>query len=201
MAIRMKIDNVRLSFPELFEPRTDDNDRSTYEATFLIPKDHPQIGKVKDAIRKIRDEEWPDKVKRKRVEICLRDGEEREHLDGYDATVWSIGARRPAKKGRPTVLDADRSPLVAEDGRPYAGCYVNAIIEFYAFHPEKSKSADARKSPPRVCASLEAVQFFRDGESFGGGTRATADDFDDVTGEAGEFEELDEEEEEFDPLS
>ena len=84
--------------------------------------------------------------------------------------------RRPPRRGllklRPLVVDADKSPLVAEDGKPYSGCYVNASVELWPQDNNYGK---------RVNATLMGVQFFRDGESFSGGGVASEDDFDDVT--------------------
>ena len=57
-------------------------------------------------------------------------------------------------------------------GRPYAGCYVNAVLEFWA---------QDNKFGKRVNATLMGVQFFRDGDAFSGGGAASDDDFDDVT--------------------
>ena len=33
---------------------------------------------------------------------------------------------------RPLVVDVDKSPLTAQDGKPYSGCYVNASLELWA---------------------------------------------------------------------
>jgi len=64
------------------------------------------------------------------------------------------------------------TPLVKEDGKPYAGCYVNANIELYAYsHPKGGKG---------VSASLRAVQFLKDGESFGAGPVNAEDEFEAV---------------------
>ena len=80
-----------------------------------------------------------------------------------------ISARNPLK---PSVVDTNRSPLVAEDGRPYAGCYVNAVLELWTQDNNYGK---------RVNATLMGVQFYKDGESFVGGGVADAEDFDDLT--------------------
>ena len=79
-------------------------------------------------------------------------------------------------QGRPLVIDADKSPLTEQDGKPYSGCYVNASIELWAQDNNYGK---------RVNASLSGVQFFRDGDAFAGGRAADVDDFDDVTAGAG----------------
>jgi hypothetical protein len=74
---------------------------------------------------------------------------------------------------RPLVLDSNKAPLTAADGKPYSGCYVNAMIEVWAQDNQHGK---------RVNASLLGVQFVRDGERLAGGSVATADDFEPIPG-------------------
>jgi hypothetical protein len=63
-----------------------------------------------------------------------------------------------------------KAPLSASDGKPYSGCYVNALVELWAqAHAEHGK---------RINASLMGVQFSKDGERLSGGATAAADDFD-----------------------
>jgi len=70
------------------------------------------------------------------------------------------------------VVDRDRTPLVAADGKPYAGCYVTAIVELW---PQDNQYGR------RINATLSGVQFERDGDAFGGSAPASADDFDDLS--------------------
>jgi hypothetical protein len=74
-------------------------------------------------------------------------------------------------KTRPLVIDRDKSPLTAQDGRPYAGCFVHASIELWAQDNAYGK---------RINASLRGVQFFKDGDAFAGGGAASDDEFDDI---------------------
>ena len=62
------------------------------------------------------------------------------------------------------IIDKDLSALVEEDGRPQGGDYVNAKVRFYAWSSGAAFSG--------VLCSLEAVQFAREGERFGGGGTA-----------------------------
>jgi hypothetical protein len=74
------------------------------------------------------------------------------------------------------VVDRDRTPLTASDGKPYAGCFVNAVVELWAQDNQYGK---------RINASLGGVQFAADGDAFGGGgVRTEADDFDDLSVDA-----------------
>ena len=74
-------------------------------------------------------------------------------------------------KVRPLVIDSNKTPLTAADGKPYAGCYVDVIVEFWAQDNSYGK---------RVNATLSGVQFRADGDAFSGGRPASTDEFDDL---------------------
>ena len=76
---------------------------------------------------------------------------------------------KASTKRRPIVINRDKSPITEDDGIIYPGCYVNAIIEVWAQNNAWGK---------RVNANLLGVQFVADGEPFGSGVSASADDFD-----------------------
>jgi len=99
----------------------------------------------------------------------LRDGGEKSHIDGYGEDVMFINANN---KARPEIRDRDgRTPLAEEDGRPYAGCYVHAILQLWAQDNKWGK---------RINASLLGIQFAGDGDAFSGGAKADDDDFEDL---------------------
>ena len=163
--MKLKITNARLSFPNLFKRASFQGEEGKYGCTLLIAKDDPQIGKIKDAIGTLVANELkgaklgPDK-------LCLRDGDESEY-DGY-AGHYSLKA---SLDQRPTVIDRDKSPLTADDGVPYAGCYVNASVTLWAQSNSWGK---------RINASLGGVQFVKDGTPFSGSRAASVDEFDEV---------------------
>ena len=104
---------------------------------------------------------------------CYRNGDARmtptgEVRQGY-AGHYYLAAKNAT---RPTVLDKDKTPLTEQDGKPYSGCYVNVSVEIYGMSDMKKKG---------VHASLKGVQFHSDGESFGGSSAASADEFDDLS--------------------
>lgn len=173
MEIMLK--NVRLAFPEVFKAKDFDNDGDPkFSATFIMGKDHPALKEVSKVIKQVADDKWGDEAKEVLEDlkadnrICLQDGRRKRKYDGFADNLFIASSN--AKK--PTVIDRDKTPLTAQDGRPYAGCYVNAIIDIWAM--------DKPKFGKRICASLSGVQFFRDGDAFGGGRVASSDDFDDL---------------------
>jgi len=111
----------------------------------------------------------PDILKALRAsgKVALRNGDEKSHYSGFAGNLY-ISARNAV---RPTVIDANKSPLTVADGRPYAGCYVNAVIDLWAQDNAYGK---------RINASLSGVQFVRDGEAFSGGGAASVDEFESV---------------------
>jgi hypothetical protein len=165
----IKLSNVRLAFPYLFEPTAfEDDQEKKYEATFIIQKGSATHTQLSQAIKEVRDQTWPNGAP-SNLQHCIRDGAERDGKDGFGPDVIFIKAR---SKKRPGVYDADRTPLTERDDRPYSGCYVNVIVELWGQNTPRYK---------RVNASLKGVQFYRDGEAFGGGRAASADDFEDVS--------------------
>jgi len=173
----MLLNNVRLSFPKLFRAEAfQPGQVKKYGATLIVPKDHPQLGEIKamiaDAAAETWGEDWQSVLKSLPSDKKgLRDGSEKANLDGFGSGVMFFNATTDK---RPGVYDRDQSPLVEDDGRPYAGCYVNAQIEAWAQNNQYGK---------RINFTLRGVQFAEDGEAFGGGgAPAAADEFPDLSG-------------------
>lgn len=173
--MKIKLQNVRLSFPDLFEAKTVAGEgKPAFSATFLIDPADKQVAAINAAIDAAATAKWGAKAAailkqiRATDKACLHNGDAKASYDGFAGNLF-ISARNPV---RPTVIDADKTPLVESSGKPYAGCYVNAVVEIWAQDNSYGK---------RVNATLMGVQFYRDGDSFTGGGAASADDFDDVS--------------------
>lgn len=184
-SVTVRLRNVRLSFPALFEPRafsSDDNkgdaSKATYQATFLMPK--PDKGDpegnaklllegIAHVVKTAFKGKHPGKDK-----VALRAGDEKGErgIDGYDDTMCFCSSN--SRKKIP-VVDRDLTPLDESDGKPYAGCYVNATVRLW---PQDNKYGK------RVNAQLRAIQFFADGEPFGEGAVDANEEFADESGEA-----------------
>lgn len=170
---RLMLRNVRLAFPSLFEPSTFGDGDPAYQATLIIAGDDPQIAAINKVIDAVAKEKWGAKADatlkalRSTGKVALKSGDEKSQYDGFEGN-WFM---QPRNKTRPTVVDGQRQPLNERDGRIYAGCYVNASIELWAQDNQYGK---------RVNATLRGVQFVRDGEAFGGGRPAEADEFDEL---------------------
>lgn len=161
---KIKLGNVRLSFPSLFKMASFGGESTgKFEATFVLDKvEHAEvIEQLKKRIETLMKTELKGKIAADK--ICLKDGDDlgRPEFEGK----YTIKA---STKKRPLVIDRDKTPLTEEDGKPYAGCYVNAIISLWA---------QDNKFGKRINAQLDGVQFHADGEPFGDGG-IDADEFD-----------------------
>lgn len=161
---KIKIASARLSFPSLFTTAQFGNDDTgKYEATFILDKaEHAQtISQIQAQIDHLLKTELKGKIPSDK--ICLKDGDEsgRPEFEGK-MTI------KASTKRRPLVINRDKSPITAEDNIIYAGCYVHAIISLWAQNNQFGK---------RINASLDGVQFARDGEPFGDGG-ISANEFD-----------------------
>ena len=171
----VKLNNVRLCFPQLFEAKTVNGEgKPAFSAAFLIDPKDPQLEVLNKAIEAVAKEKWGAKSDamlktiRAADKTCLHSGDLKANYDGFEGMMY-VSARNAL---RPLVVDVNKAPLTAEDGKPYAGCYVNASIELWTQDNNYGK---------RVNATLRGVQFYKDGESFAGGGVASDDDFDDLT--------------------
>lgn len=173
--MKLKLNNVRLAFPVLFEAKTVNGEgKPAFSASFLIDPADPQVKVLNAAIEQVANEKWGAKaaaiLKQMRAtdKVALHDGDLKSNYDGFPGNLY-VSARSTT---RPLVINNDKSPLTEQDGKPYAGCYVNASIELWAQDNNYGK---------RVNASLRGVQFLRDGDAFAGGGAASEDEFDDIS--------------------
>lgn len=177
---KIRLDNVRIAFPDLFVAKAIGDGEPAYGARFIIPPSNKRMVAAIDAAIAQAAADQP-KWKGKHEQILakiIKDGNccfiKEEYSDKNGETYagfedsYSVGSRSPT---RPLIIDRDKSPLVASDGRPYGGCYVNAQLEIWAQDNSFGR---------RINAQLKGVQFFADGDAFSGGTPASADDFEDL---------------------
>lgn len=174
----IRLENVRLAFPQLFEAtQVQGEGKPAFSASFILnPKTNANlIKKIKEMTTRIGAEKWGAKADgvMKALEaadkLVLHDGNMKAEYDGY-ADNFYISARNVKQ---PDVVDRNKDvKLEAKDGKPYAGCYVNASIEIW---PQDNKFGK------RINASLRAVQFLKDGDAFAGGAPVSDDELDDLS--------------------
>ncbi|MDB5964786.1 MAG: bbp40 [Polaromonas sp.] len=172
--MKLLITNARLSFPDLFEAvQFDGKGPFNYGCQLLIKADDAQKAAIDKIVLQVAKDKWGAKapaifagIEGNPQKCCWIDGAKRTY-DGYEGN-WALSTKRDQSKGRPLVFDQKKQPLVAADGKPYAGCYVNASVEFWAQDNSFGKG---------IRCTLLGVQFAKDGDAFGGGSPANPDDF------------------------
>lgn len=184
---RLMLNNVRIAFCQSLHKPEQVNGEGGFRrgAVLLIDKADPQVKAIERAIDQVLAIKYPDPKKRapaesemrKKDRIALRDGDDKaEKYDGFGGCM-ALSANGKAgdtaeEAGPVILLDQLKQPLTPGSGKPYAGCYVNASVELWVQDNQWGK---------RVNCTLRGVQFLRDGDAFGGGAPASADEFDTVT--------------------
>jgi len=169
---------VRLSYANLFEPKSINGSEPKYSVSIIIPKsDKQQIEVIKQAIENAKERDkgkWGGKIPAN-LKLPLRDGDEERPEDEAYANSYFINAnsfRPPAVVGTEIDKATGKAIRLGED-EVYSGCYARVSINFYGFNAAGNKG---------IACGLGNVQKIEDGERLGGGSSAE-EDF--------EFEEVD----------
>lgn len=171
--MKIQLVDVRLLYAAaLFEPQKGPNGEGElkFSATFGFAPNHPAVAAIRAGFKKIAEEKWGAKAAevfamlKAADKLCLHDGDAKADKEGYKGNLYLAASN----KIKPLVIDGNKSPLVATSGKPYSGCYVNGVIELWAMDNKWGK---------RINASLQGVQFLRDGIRLSGGGVASADEF------------------------
>lgn len=189
--MKLHLNNVRVSFANgLYKASAmEAGQPEKYGADFILQPDsvvlrvNPDGTKtkttLKDAELAVANDAWKANGAKVLATLegskkAIRDGDKRTNkagdiYEGYEGNTY-VTAKSPT---RPLLIDQQRQPVTEADGTIYSGCYVNAIIELYA---------NTQPTKKGVFAGLKGVQFVRDGDAFGGGAPAAANEFDVVEG-------------------
>lgn len=171
--MKINLVDVRLLYAAaLFEPQRGPNGEGDlkFSATFGFPPNHPVVALIRAGFKKVAEEKWGAKAAEMFAalkagdKLCLHDGDAKADKEGYKGNLYLSASN----KIKPLVIDGNKSPLIASSGKPYSGCYVNGVIDLWAQDNRFGK---------RINASLQGVQFLRDGIRLSGGGVASADDF------------------------
>ena len=184
--MQLNLANCRLAFPQVFKPaKVGDEGEPAYSASLLFAPGSANDKLIRDAAEKIGKEKWGTKWPQVKKELEAKDrwpyhdGDTKANYAGYEGNIF-VSAR--SQQGvRPTVVDRKRNQVTEADGVIYAGCYVNANIELWCQDNKYGK---------RINAQLRGIQFLKDGDSFGGGTAAKADDFEEIDDADAEADDL-----------
>lgn len=151
---------ARLSYANIFEPKSFNNQDPKYSVSLLVPKSDKQTMKViKDAIEaaKERDKDkWKGKIPAN-LRIPVRDGDEDRPDDENYADHYFINAN--ANKDRPPRLITRVRGQTATEEDLYSGCYAVAVVNFYGYNTAGNQG---------IGCGLVALQAFEDGERLSG---------------------------------
>jgi len=186
--IHTTADPVRLSFPDLYQAtQYEGKGPFRYNATFLVVPGGANDTRIKAAILEAVSETWPKANPQEKIagyhnnsnRNCYVPGDSKKY-EGY-AGKWALTAHRKQEAGKPGIFDCTRAgpdgkplALTVESGKPYAGCYVNAVLDIYC--------QDGQNHGIRC--GLRGVFFAADGDAFSGSKVADAGDFDVSEGSA-----------------
>lgn len=104
-----------------------------------------------------------------REEYVNEDG---DYWAGFNEDTFYISAAKQEERcvdGKLTVIDQLKQPIAANSGKIFSGCFVNLVIDIYAYDNDEGKG---------VTASLEGVQLKKKGEALGITQIDATDEFD-----------------------
>lgn len=132
----------------------------------------PLLQAIEKALAK---QKWPDKFDavlktlKTQDKTFLHEGASKAEYDGFDGNYF-LSANN---KHKPSTYDQLRNEVDEASGVLYSGCFVVAIVDFWA--------QDHKDYGKRLNTGLRGVQKFRDGDAFGGGGSSKANDFDEIS--------------------
>lgn len=162
---------ARLSYANLWEPKSINGGTPKYSVSIIIPKsDARTITKIRAAIEAAYHEgETKLKGNGKSVPLFasiktpLRDGDTEHPDDEAYADSYFINANSATAPG---IVDRACEPIF-ERSQIYSGVFARTSVNFYAFNSNGNKG---------IACGLNNIQKLRDGEPLGGKSRAE-DDF------------------------
>jgi len=141
--LKVVLSKHRITYAHIKEPTSfEDGEDKKYDCTFLIPKDHPDVAKIKAVVKHLYNANKESMFKglpltSPKMWNPLRDGNEwlEEHPEAIEyEDMFFIKA---SSKRQPVVFDVDKQEIFDLD-EVYSGCYCRGIIVGYPFN-NKSK--------------------------------------------------------------
>jgi hypothetical protein len=165
---RVVTNEVRLSYANVWEPKSINGSDPKYSVSIIIPKDDKETidlisqaidNAIVDGVSKFGGKK-PNKAA---LKLPLRDGDTERDDEAYE-NAYFVNAN---SKNAPQIVGADRLPITDET-EVYSGCYARVSLNFYAFNSNGNKG---------IACGLGNIQKVRDGESLGGGHISASEDF------------------------
>lgn len=158
---------VRLSYANVWEPKSINGGKERYSVSIIIPKSDKQtIEKIEKAIDAAIEDglakfngKKPNKAS---IKLPLRDGDVEKDDEAY-ANSYFLNANSIVA---PQIVDKNVEPIL-DRSEVYSGVYARVSLTFYAYNVNGNKG---------VAVALGNIQKLRDGVSLGGKSSAS-DDF------------------------
>jgi hypothetical protein len=173
----VKLQNVRISFPNLFEAKAINGEgEPRFSSAFVIVPGSENAKLLASTMAAVAKEKWGAKADgilselKSKGRVAYKEAplsKDGEVYDGFEG-MHSLNASTPT---RPAVIDRDTAVLTPADGRPYGGCFVDCSIDLWAQDNSWGK---------RINAKLRWVQFRSDGDAFSGGAPVSQDEFQNI---------------------
>ena len=159
---------VRLSYANVWEPKSINGGAEKYSVSLIIPKsDTKTLSAINEAVNAAIEEgkgKFGGKIPNKAVlKLPLRDGDIDRPDDEAYANSYFVNAN---SNTAPQIVDRNVNPIL-DRSEVYSGVYARVSIDLYAFNSNGNKG---------IACGLGNIQKIRDGEPLGGRTNA-ADDF------------------------
>lgn len=179
MSNRIVTGEVRLSYANIWEPKSIQGSDPKYSCSLLIPKsDAKTVQAIQDSIKKTLAEsagKFGGKVPPMgSLKLPLRDGDAEKDTDTNPeyAGCFFLNANN---KTAPQIVERNATggiQQILDQNEVYSGCYAQVSIDFFAFNSNGNKG---------VGVALGNILKTRDGDSLGGGAISAEADFGGLT--------------------
>ena len=154
----------RLSFANIWEPKSINGGDEKYSVSCIIPKsDKATLTKIHNAIEAAKEEakgkKWGGKVP-PNLKMPLRDGDIDRPDDEAYAGCYFLNAN---SREKPQIVDKDVQPIL-DQTEVYSGCYGNITVTFFGYNSNGNRG---------IAAGLGNIQKVKDGDPLGGRARAS----------------------------
>lgn len=165
---------VRLSFANIWEPKSINGGEEKYSTSILIPKSDKETLRKYKEVENLLKQEAMSKNKGKlprKFHTLLRDGDEERPDDEAYAGHYFFNASSKNKPGiaKPIGKDATgktKFEEITDTTEVYSGCYVKASVNFYLFDTNGNRG---------IAAGLNNIVKMQDGEPLAGRASVSSD--------------------------
>lgn len=165
---RIVTGEVRLSYANVWEPKSIQGGAPKYSVSLIIPKSDTEtlgaISRAIDAAIEAGTGKFGGKIPNKAaLKLPLRDGDIEKDDEAYAGAMFlNANSQTP-----PQIVDEHVAPVL-DRAEVYSGCYARVSLSFYAFNTNGNKG---------IACGLGNIQKLRDGDVLGGGHVSAASDF------------------------